>query len=206
MFVIIPAMVGLVVLRTPIIHLLFERGSFTPETTIQTSVALFYYALGLWAIAGVRITVLVFYALQDAKTPVKAGVITFLANILFSLLLMGPLQHGGLALAITLSSTVNFFLLIVFLRRKTGPLGMKAALNSLGKILFSSFVMGLFSYFICFRIDWFTPGSLFVKILHLGGAIGGGILVYVTLSSLFRCPELENMKDMFRRKRHPRTE
>ena len=58
LFIIMPARVGLVILRTPIIHILFERGSFTSATTIQTSVALLYYALGLWAIAGVLVVMM----------------------------------------------------------------------------------------------------------------------------------------------------
>jgi len=200
MFIIIPAMVGLVILRTPIIHTLFERGSFTSETTIQTSVALLYYALGLWAIAGVRVTVPVFYALHDTKTPVLVGVVTVVANILFSLLLMEHLQHGGLALAITLASIVNLFLLLLLLRKKIGPLGMKSIINSSGKIFLSSLGMGLFVYLVCFRIEWAGPGLLFLKVLHLGGAIGGGILVYLGLSYLFRSPELADMKEMFRKK------
>ena len=200
MFIIIPAMVGLVILRTPIIHILFERGSFTSETTIQTSVALLYYALGLWAIAGVRVTVPVFYALHDTKTPVMVGAITVVANILFSLLLMKPLQHGGLALAITLASIVNLFFLLLLLRKRIGPLGIKSIINSSGKIVLASLGMGLFVYLVCFRIAWACPGLLVSKILHLGGAIGGGIVIYLLFASLFHCSELTDMKDIFREK------
>ena len=200
MFIVIPAMVGLAVLRIPIIHILLQRGSFTPETTIQTAVALLYYALGLWAIAGVRVAVPVFYALHDTKTPVKVGAVCVLANILFSLLLMGPLKHGGLALALSLSSILNLALLVMLLRKKIGPLKMGSVIHSLGKTILASLGMGVFSYFICFRIDWLTSGCLFLKITHLGGAIGGGVLVYLVLAYFFRCPELGNLKKTFQRR------
>jgi putative peptidoglycan lipid II flippase len=81
LFISIPAMVGLAVLGAPIVQILFERGSFDQETTTQTAKALLYYALGLWAIAGVRVTVPVFYSLHDTKTPVKVGAVCVAANI-----------------------------------------------------------------------------------------------------------------------------
>ncbi|MBN2468372.1 MAG: polysaccharide biosynthesis C-terminal domain-containing protein, partial [Deltaproteobacteria bacterium] len=200
MFIVIPAMIGLVVLRIPIINLLFERGSFTPHDTIQTSAALFYYALGLWAIAGVRVTVPLFYSLHDAKTPVLVGIMTVVANILFSLLLMGPLQHGGLALATTLASAVNLFFLLLLLRRKIGPLGIKATLGSVARALLSSLAMGLVAHAVCFHIDWTTPGMTITKILYLGSAVGGGVGAYFGLAFLLRFPELTYLKYIFRKK------
>ena len=141
---------GLAALGVPIVQILFERGSFTPETTIQTAKALLYYALGLWAIAGVRVTVPVFYSLHDTKTPVKVGAVCVVANAFFSVLLMGPLQHGGLALALTLASILNLALLLMLLRKKIGSFGVGDIVRSLGKIIAASLVMGLFSYVVCF--------------------------------------------------------
>jgi len=203
LFISIPAMVGLAALGVPIVQILFERGSFTPEMTAQTSIALVYYALGLWAVAGVRVTVPVFYALQDTKTPVKVGAVSVAGNILFSVLLMGPLQHAGLALALTLASILNLGLLLMLLRRRIGSFGVGGLAGSLGKIIAASLIMGFFSYLVCFRIDWMAPGNVLTKIVHLAGAIGGGILVYGTAAYVFRCPELLNLKEIFRRNLSP---
>jgi len=200
MFIVIPAMVGLAVLRVPIVSVLLERGSFTPEETMQTSIALFYYSLGLWAISGLRITVQVFYSLHDTKTPVKVGAINLLAHVLCSVVLMGPLKHGGLALALSLTSVLHFLLLLMCLRRKIGRLGMRAALPSLAKIVFASLIMGGVCYFISSQVNWLTPGDFCKKIVYLAGAIGSGALVFFGVCFLLRCPELETLKDVFKKK------
>ena len=73
-FITIPSMVGLIVLREPIVALLFKRGAFDAKTTHLTAYALLYYSMGLWAFSAVRIVVSTFYALQDTKTPVRMAV------------------------------------------------------------------------------------------------------------------------------------
>jgi putative peptidoglycan lipid II flippase len=147
-----------------------------------------------------RITVQVFYSLHDTKTPVKVGAINLLTHVLFSIVLMGPLKHGGLALALSLSSVLHFLLLLMYLRRKIGRLGMRAALPSLVKIVFASLVMGGVCYGICSQVSWLTPGDFYKRMVYLIGAIGSGALVFFGLCFLLRCPELETLKDMFKKK------
>jgi len=203
MFIVIPAMVGLAALGIPIISVLLQRGSFTPEATVQTAHALFYYSLGLWAISGLRITVQVFYSLHDIKTPVKVGVVNLIAHVFLSFVLMGPLKHGGLALALSLTSVLHFLLLLMYLRRKIGRLGMRAALPSLTKICSASLIMGGICYGICSQINWLIPGNFYEKIGWLTGAIGTGTLVFFGLCYLMRCQELETLKDVFKKKMMP---
>ncbi|HYT89611.1 MAG TPA: murein biosynthesis integral membrane protein MurJ, partial [Gemmataceae bacterium] len=106
-FIIVPAMVGLILLRVPIVHLFFEHGRFTAADTQGTAAAVLAYAVGLWAFAGVRIVVSAFYSLQDTRTPVLVAALALGANVALSLLLMGPLAHAGLALATSLSAILN---------------------------------------------------------------------------------------------------
>ena len=98
-FIMFPAMAGLIALRIPIVNLMLEHGQFDRLSTAATTTAVLYYAVGLWAFAGVRIVSQAFYSLQDTRTPVKIAVLAMAANILLSVILMGPLAHGGLALA-----------------------------------------------------------------------------------------------------------
>ena len=138
LFLTIPAMVGLITLREPIVAMLFQRGAFDIQTTRLTADALLYYALGLWAFSAVRIVVSTFYAMQDTRTPVISATISIAANILLGVALMGPMRHCGLALATALSSIVNLVFLVVVLRRKLGVIRWQSILSSGLKTLTAS--------------------------------------------------------------------
>ncbi len=122
LFVTLPAMVGLMVFRVPIVQLLFERGAFDRTVTLATAEVVLFYAFGLGAYVSNRILVPAFYSLQDTATPVKIGMVAVTVNIASSLLLMRPMGLAGLALATSLSSFVNLGLLLIVLRRRLGQL------------------------------------------------------------------------------------
>jgi len=154
-FITIPSMVGMILLREPIIGLLFRRGAFDSQTTALTATALFYYGIGLWAFSAVRIVVTLFYALQDTRTPVKMAAISILVNIVLGVILMWPLRHGGLALATSLASMVNLYLLVRALKKKVGLIHWHAILLSVRKTVICSAVMGGGCF--CRRHDIHSP-------------------------------------------------
>jgi len=118
LFVTVPAMVGLMVFRVPIIQVLFERGAFDRTVTLATAEVVLFYAFGLGAYVSNRILVPAFYSLQDTVTPVRIGMAAVVVNIVSSLLLMRPMGLAGLALATALSSFVNLSLLLFTLQRR----------------------------------------------------------------------------------------
>ncbi len=195
-FITIPSMVGLILLREPIIGLLFKRGAFDTQTTVLTASALFYYGIGLWAFAAVRIVVTLFYALQDTRTPVKMAAISILINMILGVTLMWPLQHGGLALATSLASMVNLYLLIRALRKKVGLIDWHEILLSVWKTLFCSSVMGLAVFFMAMIL---IPqghagfGKLFGAVL---GTILVGIASYAVCAFLVKSPEVYDLAKM----------
>ncbi|RLB93027.1 MAG: murein biosynthesis integral membrane protein MurJ [Deltaproteobacteria bacterium] len=197
-FISIPAMIGLIILREPIVRLLFQRGSFDATTTRLTAEALFYYAVGLWAFSGVRIVVATFYSLQDTMTPVKIAIVSLLLNILLSILLMKPMRHAGLALATSLSSGVNLVLLLAALRRRLGGICAYEVLLSIFKSVASATVMGsiiavvwVWSAPICNQSTWYL-------LALIGGSVIAGCVVYATSASLFKCGELRPVIDMIK--------
>jgi putative peptidoglycan lipid II flippase len=200
LFVTLPAMVGLIVLRYPILNLLFQRGAFTELSTEMTAQALFYYALGLVAFAGVRILVPVFYSLQDTRTPVKVAFLSLLANASLGVVLMIPLKHAGLALASSLAASVNFALLAILLRKKIGPIGAAKIRRSFGKNLGASILMGLTAYAICMQGQWKSSGITGGKIALLSAAIAVGILVYGGACYLLRSDEIRGALDLFKKR------
>jgi putative peptidoglycan lipid II flippase len=196
-FITTPATVGMIILRIPIIEVFFQRGAFDRTTTLMTAQALLFYSLGLWAFSASRVMLSAFYAFQDTKTPVKVATITMIANALLSLLLMGPLRHGGLALSLSLSSTVQLLLLIFILRRRGDLLDLKSMVSSAGRSLAASAVMGLVLYVLHGR--WLSPGEptgLWFRALTLGGVILAGVAAYFLMARVFRCPEVSSIPGM----------
>jgi putative peptidoglycan lipid II flippase len=125
-FVTVPAAVGLLVLRRPLVALLFERGAFQAASTDAVAWALAFYALGLVGHAGVEIVVRAFYALHDTWTPVWVGGLAMSLNVVLSLTLpgvfawMGLPAHGGLALANSVATLLEMGGLMVLLRPRLG--------------------------------------------------------------------------------------
>ncbi len=200
LFLTLPAMVGLIVLREPIVALLFQRGAFDPQTARLTSDALLYYALGLWAFSAVRIVVSTFYAMQDTRTPVISATLAIAANILLGMALMGPMGHCGLALATSLSSMMNLTILVVHLRRKLGVIRWRSILSSCLKTLLASGVMAAAVIMLCRRLlpDASAVGGIRL-LLDVGLAIGAGIAAFCAMAVLLKIPEWRKMTDLVKR-------
>ena len=198
-FIIIPSMAGLIILGKPIINIVFERGEFNEFATLMTSHALTYYAVGLWAFSGIRVMISAFYAQQDAKTPVRVAIITLVANLIFGLLLIGPLQHGGLALALSLSSTLQFCLLVFFFKRKIRIWDLSSVLVSVGKCVIASTVMGMGVYYMdsCLWLSKTGPGVWYSAERMIGLVLLGTVL-YLLTARFLRCRELSAVLDMIK--------
>ncbi len=191
-FISIPAMVGLIALKTPIINLLFQRGLFDYSATVMTAKALFFYSVGLWAIAGSRTVVPAFYSLQDTWTPLKIALICLGANVIFNAIFIFPLKHAGLALATSLSSMLNLILLFRKLGLRLGNLDIRRNIKSLLRIFLCSLPMGLAAYLICSLGNWSTTGNEVEKVLLLGTGILTGIGAY-----LMCCYGMKNEEMLF---------
>ena len=200
LFVTIPCMVAFIALRIPIISVLFQHGRFDASATIRTADALLFYTLGLWAFSGIRVVVSAFYALQDTKTPVKIAFLAFIVNVIASLILMGPLQHGGLALAVSIASSVNITVLVIILRKKIGPFFENDFLRSVARGIFASLIMGAAIIMVLFFMEWCVASDLVGRIFTLIIAVVVGGIVFVTASFLLGGSEMRVVVDMVRRK------
>lgn len=188
-FLTIPAAVGLIVLRLPIVQLLFQRGAFDFQMTLMTAQALLFYAVGLWAIAGARIVSPAFFALQDMRSPVKAAIFALIGNLLCGLILMVPLRHSGLALANSLAATLNFFLLIGLLRRKVGALAWAKTRQSLFKTLLASLPMAVIALWVSRWGEWGEAGLSIYNAVVLAISILAGTAAYIGTSLMVKSEE-----------------
>ncbi len=189
LFVTLPAMAGLMVCSTPIFTLFFMGGAFDYDKALNSSQALIWYSLGLSFVAMSRVLAPAFYALKDTRTPVWTALLTFLLNLAFSLALMGPLRHGGLALATSLSALCNMLLLLWYLRRRIGPFGGRAVLLCGVKSLMASLPMALAVRYLCGFVEWSQAGHKLYKGGVLALAISVGVAVYLLVARLLRSAE-----------------
>jgi putative peptidoglycan lipid II flippase len=130
-FLSLPASLGLILLRRPIVALLFERGFFTVESTELVAWALLWYAAGLLGHALLEVIVRAYYARQDTRTPVLIGAGAMGLNIILSLLFSvlftraGLPPHGGLALANSLATALEASILLWLLRKQLRGLNLE---------------------------------------------------------------------------------
>ncbi|SKA11868.1 putative peptidoglycan lipid II flippase [Trichlorobacter thiogenes] len=200
LFVTIPALVGLMVCAEPLMTLLFMGGKFDYTMAQQSARALVYYSVGLSCVALVRVLAPAFYALKDTKTPVITAFISFVLNLGFSLWLMGPLKHGGLALASSLSALGNMLLLFWLLRRKTGLLGGRRMLRTALSATAASLPMGLVAWWMAGLINWSLPGQKLLKAAGLSGVVLSALLTYGLFSRLFRSEEASEFLGLVKKK------
>jgi putative peptidoglycan lipid II flippase len=145
----IPATVGLIALRLPLVRFLYQRGEFTAHSTSLVTWALLWYTAGLVGHSLVEILARAFYALQDTKTPVLIGSAAMILNIIFSLTFpqlfkrAGWMPHGGLALANSLATALETIGLIIFIRRKMDGLAGRSVLDGGGRALIAALGMSL---------------------------------------------------------------
>jgi putative peptidoglycan lipid II flippase len=196
-FITFPSMVGLMILGRPMIQVFFQRGAFGVNATLMTHQALFCYAAGLWAFSAIRVLVSGFYALQDTKTPVKVATAALGANVLFSLALMGPMQHAGLALALALSSSLQMALLYGFLKRRIQPGVWQSIASSVWRSAAAATAMGTCIHFLHRKCLPTTPDMPFVQTtIRLFLLIGAGVLIYLAAARALRCPELQSLSGL----------
>ncbi len=207
LFVTIPATIALIALRIPIISVLFQRGAFDLQSTFLTARALFYYAIGLWAFSVIRVIVSAFYSLQDAKSPMKAAIVALLVNAVFSVILMFPLKHGGLALATSIATSVNVIMLSVILKKRIGVFLNREFYRSVYKMLLSSLAMWVVIILIGIIIPWRDKGPLDERILYLMLCILAGTATYFIAAGLTKCSEMTMIIETLKRKmRRPKVQ
>lgn len=186
-FLAMPCAMAMYLLRTPLIEVLYERGSFTAESTRLVAYALQFFVPGLIAYAVVEIMVRAYYALHDTRTPVLAGVLIVLLNIALSVWWVNHFGVAGLALANSVATTVEMGLLIWWLRRRVPTLSRRSLLNDAWHSFVATLGMGItLKYFLDWvgLWTWLPPGlggSLIVLVTGAGVALSS----YLVLNQAF---------------------
>lgn len=174
----IPSALGIIALREPILRVIFMRGAFTEENVILSSHSLLASVSGLCAIMLVRVLVQGFAAIQDTKTPVRCSIVAIVANIVFNLILVWPLDYVGLALSTALAAFVNAGQLLYLLYKRNIYRISKKALFFIAKALLSGIVMAVAVRYCSPDFSQWAQMTTLVSIFYLAALICGGAVVF----------------------------
>lgn len=199
-FFTIPAMVALILLREPILSVLFQRGRFTWVDTQATADALLWYTVGLWAFSGLKVVTQAFYSMMDTRTPLWVSIGAVIINLGAGLLLMGPMKQGGLALATSLAAAFNVALLFAILLRRLGQFPTAEFAGSLAKISIASLIMGIPLVYGSTFGDW-ARGFTATNGLVLSGCILVGLIVFAVAAYVLKCKEMHSLLSLLRERR-----
>ena len=175
----IPSTIGIMVLAEPIFAILFMRGAFTLQDSLLSAYALQMYALGLCAVGCSRILTQTLYSMQQAKIVVNVAWVTLGINVLLTLVLMRFMQHAGIALASSISVSLQVIILYRILAKK----GIRLAGSLYGqyaKMIIAAAVMGgcLFPFL---SMRFWLEGLSIMSVVLLMACIVLGSIVYFGL-------------------------
>lgn len=177
-FFIIPMSVGIGFLSKDIIRLIYERGEFTSTSTMLTSVALQFYAIGMIGYGLMEVLNKTFYAKQDAKTPMLVSGFAIILNVGLSIILVKLMGYTGLPLAASITSILTTVVMLVIINQKSKGIVDKETLKEGIKTIISAVVMGGVVYFI---------GTINIpSIISLAISVIAGVLAYLILEVLLK--------------------
>ncbi|WP_288448780.1 murein biosynthesis integral membrane protein MurJ [uncultured Pseudomonas sp.] len=180
---VLPCSAALALLSEPLTVSLFQYGRFDAHDALMTQRALVAYAVGLLGIILVKVLAPGFYAQQNIKTPVKIALFTLAVTQVLNLILIGPLQHVGLALAIGLAACLNAGLLFWQLRRHNLFIPQAGWTSFLLRLLIAVAVMTAVLFGLMQLLPSWSEGLMWQRLLRLGGLVAAGVLAY--FASLF---------------------
>lgn len=186
-----PCMVGLILVREPLVRTLFERGQFanTPDGVERVAFALYMYAIGIVSYGVNHLLVRTFYAMHDAKTPLRVSVVNVLINFGINLVLVRtPLREAAMGLSTSVCAMGQVVALTLLLRRRIGPLawgeiGLSVARSAAATVCMAVAVLA---------VDHWVAGSL-RPILRLTILVTTGGISYFAAAWVLRCREIREM-------------
>ena len=198
----IPSACGLAIIGEPLTRLLFERGQFLPEDTLQTAAALRFYAIGLAAYAAIKVTAPALYALGDARRPALVSLFSVGVNCLMSWLLgvhLG-LGHRGLALSVSTVAVVNLTLLLWAARQHIPRLLGASFARMLAKVVLASSAMSGAAWGALRWLSSVANGSALIEIAVLAAVVAISLAVYAAFCHALKLEEWNEVLQTLRRR------
>jgi putative peptidoglycan lipid II flippase len=193
-FLSLPATIALIIGSEQIISALFGYGSFDENSVKNSSLALYYFALGLPAFALIKVFSSFFFANHDTKTPFYISLISVILNILISVYYFNEIGFIIIPIATTISSWLNSILLFIFLKNRQLFYFNQIFFIKFIKIIFASIMMGLFFNFV---LNFFQNGLAFnqsIKSLYLVLSVILGLIFYLIVCYFIKAFQTKDIK------------
>ncbi len=202
-FVAAPLAAMMIVLREPLASVFFEYGLFSAESAQRTASALAWFAIGVPAHVVVHVLTRAFYAMQDTRTPVAWAVVAVIVNVVLMLVLVEPMGVEGLALAISISATVEVIGLLIALRVRLGGLDGRLLMTSFGRSAVATVVASVVMLAIYLALTAAMPDLAdrsLGRLVTLLIPAGLGAFAYLGTALILRAPELAVLRRLWRRR------
>ncbi|MBU8910071.1 MAG: murein biosynthesis integral membrane protein MurJ [Desulfobacterales bacterium] len=191
-FITIPAMAGLMALNEKIVTFLFGRGAFNDLAIQQTAECLVFLSSGLWAFAGVRLFVTLYYALHSIRIPFYSGIIAIGLNLILCFLFIDSLGLKGLVLSVSISAMAGFVYLFINIPGAINIDKLEIVVSACRSLFLSVIMFFLVKQAAAFILVkesnpfWFGTG--------VAGCICFGVGFYLGVNILISSPELKLLK------------
>ena len=191
LFIGVPASVGLILLRQPLVELFYERNEFNAESSARTVSVILYYSVAVWAYCGLHVIVRAFYSLKDTITPMKIGVYMVVANLVMNMSLIWFLKVGGLAFATSISAILQVVVLFVILKQRMKMVLTRDILLSIAKTCVSTVIMAAICWYVKqFISQSFYDDDIVSKFARLLIPLAVSLIVFFLTSLLVKSDEL----------------
>jgi len=205
MYLVVPASVILLILRVPVVRIVYGAATFPWEATVKTSYALAFFSLSIFSQGGMYLVTRAFYALKDTSTPVKVSAFTLFVNILLSLIFVKYLQLGiwSVAFSFSITSVLTFFILFILFLTKVGGINIDELIQPFVKICYASIFMGVGLYLPLKLLDQFVfDTSRTIPLLMLTAVASlAGMATYLLFTWVFKVEEVDLLFKLLRRLR-----
>ncbi len=199
----LPAMTGLLVLRLPIVYLIFMHHSYSLANANLTALALQNYAYQLPFVALDQLLIAAFYARKNTKTPVVTGIVCYLFYLAVALPFYRTIGVAALAFANTVQISMQSIILLILLRMAIGPLNILQTIPTILKICFAALLMGVTAWAIQLglaHIALFSLSHIVGQFLTLLIAGGLAVVIYFGAILLFKVEEINMLRGVIRAK------
>lgn len=188
-YILIPLTIGITIFSKDIISVIYERGEFTAESTLTTSSILTFFSVGIIGSGIVEVMNKAFYAKQDTKSPLIAGIIMIIINVILCVTLSKFLDVKGLALATSITAIVNAITLM-YMANKNVKIITRELGTFIAKVVISALVMGVVVYLLNNYLQALSLINIFRMII--GAAMG--VVTYYLMTYLLKANEIKLFK------------